>query len=192
MKKYKNAAIALTLSVFNCQNEILPKQDGYLSLNYPESKYQKEEIPVPFTFELNKNSNVNQLRGTKDNTFKTFEIEYPKLKANVFINYSYFSEKDHLKKLILDAQKLTDKHNQVADAIYTEAFENKELRTFGIINKVTGNAASPIQFYVTDSLKHFINGSVYFNVKPNYDSILPAINYLEKDVKTFIGTLKWK
>ena len=59
MKKYKNAAIALTLSVFNCQNEILPKQNGYLSLNYPESKYQKEEIPVPFTFELNKNSNIN-------------------------------------------------------------------------------------------------------------------------------------
>ena len=76
--------------------------------------------------------------------------------------------------------------------VLADARRIKTLGLFLSASQRIGNAASPIQFYVTDSTRHFINGSVYFNVKPNYDSILPAVNYLEKDIKTFIGTLKWK
>ena len=58
--------------------------------------------------------------------------------------------------------------------------------------EVTGNAASPIQFHVTDSVKHFITGAVYFSVQPNYDSIKPAISYLQNDVVRMIESMEWK
>ncbi len=61
-----------------------------------------------------------------------------------------------------------------------------------MVYKVEGDAASSTQFYVTDSTTHFLSGSVYFKTKPNYDSILPAIEYLNKDVQRLIETLRWK
>ena len=57
---------------------------------------------------------------------------------------------------------------------------------------VEGNAATNAQFYVTDSLKNFVTGSVYFYAKPNYDSIMPAASYIKEDMKTLMETLKWK
>jgi len=55
-----------------------------------------------------------------------------------------------------------------------------------------GNVASQSQFYVTDSTRHFLSGALYFETKPNYDSILPAINYIQKDMMHLIESLRWK
>ena len=58
--------------------------------------------------------------------------------------------------------------------------------------EVGGNAATNIQFYVTDSTKNFVTGSLYFYAKPNFDSILPAASYIKADVRKIIETMKWK
>ena len=58
--------------------------------------------------------------------------------------------------------------------------------------EVTGNAASQAQFYVTDSINHFVTGSLYFYAKPNYDSIYPAANYLQKDIRRIMESMEWK
>jgi gliding motility-associated lipoprotein GldD len=49
-----------------------------------------------------------------------------------------------------------------------------------------------VQFYVTDSINHFLSGALYFSSQPNYDSILPAIDYLRSDVRKLLETLRWK
>ena len=58
--------------------------------------------------------------------------------------------------------------------------------------EVGGNAASQSQFYVTDSMRHFLTGSLYFYAKPNYDSILPAAHYLQQDIKHIMETVQWQ
>lgn len=58
--------------------------------------------------------------------------------------------------------------------------------------ELTGPVASQCQFYVTDSSQHFLTGSLYFKVKPNYDSILPAVRYLQKDMIQLVQSLEWK
>jgi len=57
---------------------------------------------------------------------------------------------------------------------------------------VIGNAASQYQFFLTDSIDHFLVGSLYFYAQPNFDSIYPAAVYLEKDIVHLMETLKWK
>jgi gliding motility-associated lipoprotein GldD len=59
------------------------------------------------------------------------------------------------------------------------------------MNNITGNTASQIQFHITDSTHHFINGSLYFYVQPNYDSIMPAIDYIKQDISHLLETFKW-
>ena len=105
---------------------------------------------------------------------------------------TYRPVEDNLKELFLEAEKLTFNHTIKADGISSAPYANKERKVYGSIFEVTGNAASPIQFHVTDSTHHFITGAVYFDVQPNYDSIRPAINYLQNDIIRMIESMEWK
>ena len=92
----------------------------------------------------------------------------------------------------MDAQNITQKHSQKADEITEQPYINPERKVYGMFYEVGGNAASQSQFYVTDSTRHFITGSLYFYTKPNYDSILPAAHYLKRDIQHLMETIKWK
>jgi gliding motility-associated lipoprotein GldD len=61
-----------------------------------------------------------------------------------------------------------------------------------LIYEIGGNAASSIQFFLTDSTKHFIRGALYFNVAPNTDSISPVVDFVKKDIYHMIKTFEWK
>jgi gliding motility-associated lipoprotein GldD len=117
-------------------------------------------------------------------------IEYPKLNAS--INLTYRPVENNLNELFLEAEKLTFNHAIKADGINSIPYENISKKKYGAIYEVTGNAASPIQFHITDSTKNFITGAVYFNIQPNYDSIVPAIKYLQSDIVHLMETLEWK
>jgi gliding motility-associated lipoprotein GldD len=66
------------------------------------------------------------------------------------------------------------------------------VKVYGLIYDIEGNTASSLQFYVTDSTKHFIRGALYFNVRPNIDSVKIVLEFLKKDVLHLIQTLQWK
>lgn len=106
----------------------------------------------------------------------------------------WFLENDrkNLITFLRDAQNFTQKHNIKADGILETVYENPENNSFGMFYEVEGNAASQAQFYVTDSTRHFLTGSLYFYAKPNYDSILPAAHYLQKDIKHIMETVRWR
>ena len=69
---------------------------------------------------------------------------------------------------------------------------NEKSKVYGMMYEVEGNAASNAQFYVTDSTNHFLTASLYFDTRPNYDSILPAVDYVKKDMINLLETLQWK
>lgn len=90
-----------------------------------------------------------------------------------------------------DAQNLTQKHVVKAESITEQPFINAKKQVFGMLYEVTGNAASQTQFYLTDSLHHFVTGAVYFRAKPSYDSLLPASQYLKDDIVRLIESFNW-
>jgi gliding motility-associated lipoprotein GldD len=105
---------------------------------------------------------------------------------------TYKTVNGDIDKLLRDAQKLTYEHVIKADDILEQPFVNKDKKVFGMFYQVDGNAATNSQFYATDSTKHFVTGSVYFYAKPNFDSIMPAADYIKNDMQTLMETLKWK
>lgn len=170
--------------IIGCGEEILPKPKGYLSLTYPKKEYKKLEINRPYSFEIAENSVVKNL---PKNWLK---IEYPNLKASIDITYR--PVKNNLRELLIEAEKLVYEHAIKADQIIGRDYDNKNQKVFGKFAEITGNAASQIQFHVTDSSKHFLKGSLFFYSKPNYDSILPAVAYIKKDMIHIMETLQWK
>jgi len=186
MKTIVNYILILLIffTLFSCKEESFPKPKGYLKLEYPQTNYKKTTLNCPFSFEVPKQTKI------WTNNKCWVKINYPKLNATIDI--TYLPVKNNLKQLFIEAEKLTTKHSIKADKISFIPYTNKEQQVYGKMSNVTGNAASPLQFHITDSTKHFLTGALYFNVQPNYDSILPAINYIEKDLAHLIETIKWK
>jgi len=147
---------------------------------------------LPFTFDKNSQSEdkitVKELAANKS---YGLNINYPKLKGTIYLTYKKVA-KGNLENLLKDAQNFTQEHTLKADEIISTVYENPERRVYGMFYEIGGNAASQSQFYITDSLNHFINGSLYFYTKPNYDSILPAASYLRKDIKHIMESIEWQ
>lgn len=193
MAKFFYLLLILSLSV-SCREATVPKPKAYLRLDYPKAEYVPSNINVPFTFEVNTLATKVALKPIESNTSSYgVNLEYPTLKGTIFLTYKAIeNDRKNLITFLRDAQNFTQKHNIKADGILETVYENPENNTFGMFYEVEGNAASQAQFYVTDSTRHFLTGSLYFYAKPNYDSILPAARYLQKDIKHIMETVRWR
>lgn len=175
--------ILLLVLMGSCGEELLPKPKAMLRLEYPNTPGGTLETDH-FEFQLNALAKVKEQDG------KSLTLEYPKMKGSIFITYK--NVEGNLEKLLSDAQKLSYEHVVKADAIDPKEFINNEEKVYGMFYEVKGDAASQAQFYATDSLRHFVTGSLYFYAKPNYDSIYPAAVYLQNDIQRIMESLKWK
>jgi gliding motility-associated lipoprotein GldD len=188
----KNISIFLVCLLLSCGNDPIPKPKAFLRLEYPKPEYTLVETKLPFTFEKNiLATDVSKIKTTVNGKSQAIDLEYPKLKGTIFLTYKKVT-KDNLKIYLLDAQNITQKHTQKADEIVEQTYINTQNKAYGMFYEVGGNAASQSQFYLTDSINHFVSGSLYFYAKPNYDSILPASEYLKNDIRHIMETLKWK
>ena len=173
-----------TLTTFlSCEENILPKPKAMLRLEYSRPSMVKAETDA-FEFQYNRNADF------KKRNSKSLMITYPEMKAAIFLSYKDVD--DNLSQLITDAERLSYEHAAKADDIRARIYENPEDKVYGTFFEVVGDAASQAQFYVTDSTEHFVTGSLYFSVKPNYDSIYPAAVYLQQDIGRIMETLRWK
>ena len=174
----------LVMSFVSCKNDPIPKPSSHLRLEYPEAKYVRFENECPFTFQMNDAAIV------KGKANCGLEIHYPKMKATLYLSYKPVA--GNIKILLNDAQKLTYEHVIKADDILEQPYLNSNKKVYGMFYSVSGNAATNAQFYVTDSTKNFLDCSVYFYAKPNYDSIMPATSYIKNDMRVLMETLTWK
>lgn len=174
----------MLVSVFGCKDDVLPKPGGMLRLDYPVARYANFEDVCPYGFYMNTNAQI------KPEPNCSYTIHYPKMKATVYLTYKPVN--GNIGNLLRDAQKLTYEHVIKADAITEQPYINPDKDVYGMFYSVGGNAATNSQFYLTDSTKHFVTGSLYFYAKPNFDSIMPAADYIKNDMQTLMETLYWK
>ena len=184
MRRFFVLLCVFTLCFISCKEDVLPKPKGYLSLKYPINSYEKLTLARPYTFQVSNNATV------VDQPKLWMKIKYPKLKATIDI--TYLSIQNNLKELLVESEKLVYKHAvKAAQITAPRDFVNRDKKVFGSLYEITGDAASQIQFHATDSVANFIKGALSFYAKPNYDSIYPAANYLQNDVRRIMETLKW-
>jgi gliding motility-associated lipoprotein GldD len=181
----------LILVVFaSCGSEenAIPRPRGYFRIDFPEKKYQPYTSDCPFTFEYPVYGNLEF--NTRQNQPCWPNIVFPKFKGTIHI--SYLPIESNLPKLLEDSRTITYKHTVRANDISEILVNRPEAKVYGTIYEVTGNAASAIQFHLTDSANHFLRGSLYFNASPNADSLNPVVNFFRKDIDHLIGSLNWK
>lgn len=180
----------LTLTFLGaCKSEYTPKPKGYFRIDLPQKKYQQSLIDIPYTFEYPEYTELS-----KDNSSLSDSFWYNLTNANnkVSIHLSYKKVNNNLAMLTEDSHELAYKHSIKANAINEQLFMNPGKKVYGTIYNIKGNAASPMQFHLTDSVEHFVRGSFYISEIPNYDSLMPVINFYEEDILHLIETFSWK
>jgi len=191
MRKYLNFLSALFLLLtFSCHEEYIPKPHGYFRISFQEKSYHNlDSSALPYRFDIPAYSKVVP---DNDRLAEPFWVNLivPAHKAEV--NISFKKVENNLAKLIEDSRTLAYKHSIKADAINERVFINPEKKVYGTIYMIDGNAASPLQFYLTDSSQNFLRGALYIREVPNIDSLRPVIDFLTPDVIRLIETTEWK
>jgi gliding motility-associated lipoprotein GldD len=171
------------------ENTSAPKPRAFYKLNFPEKKYKTYDNACPFTFQTPVYSVVeNDKNSTAHPCW--LNIFYPLYKAQLYISYNDLN--NDLAKHLEDSRELAIKHQVKASGLDEQVLINDSAHVYGLLYDIAGNSASAIQFYVTDSTKHFLRGSLYFNCPPNIDSLKIVIDYLREDIMHMIKTFKWK
>ena len=180
----------LTIIIYSCSQHYTPKPRGYFRIDLPEKIYTITDSAFPYQFEKPVYTSI-----TKDpySPNEKYWINLNFLPFNATLHISYKQIEGNLITYLEDAHKLVTKHIPKADAIYDSLVVDRDRNLFGLIYEIEGSgAASPYQFFLTDSLSHFVRGALYFNSVPNNDSLEPVINFIKDDIEHLINTFQWK
>lgn len=186
--------IFFLLQIIACNSPYTVRPPGYFRIPLPEKKYQSYNTAAyPYQFDYPDYATVS-----KDSTFFGDETEnpwwininYPQFNASMYISYKDLS-KYNLQKLINDAYNLTNKHTVKANDIKDSLVLNQH-GVSGVFFRVGGDVATKYQFFLTDSIRHFVRGALYFDSTPNADSLLPVSDFLSADMLRLIESWQWK
>ncbi len=178
------------LAFYSCDEPPVPKPMGYFHIEIPaKNEYQHFSSACPFEFDISTLAKMQLTDSIAQPCF--YNLEYPQWKATIHI--SYIPLKNDLKQLIDEEHHRKEKHLALAASITDSSFIFPNKKVSATVFNINGTkTATPLQFFVTDSTKHFFRASLYFYHTPNNDSIQPVIKYIKEDVRRLIKSFEWK
>ncbi|MDR0795351.1 MAG: gliding motility protein GldD [Tannerella sp.] len=167
-----------------------PKPKGYYRIDLPEIHYTGFSLDeLPYSFNVSRLVRVEL--PPSDTSGNWINLAYPALNAKIYCSFHQMGPAD-LPVLEKECRELVSRNARHADAITEQAFENQDLQVYGMLFKIDGETASPVQFLLTDSTTRFFRGALYYECKPNVDSLAPVTSYLNEHVMELIHTFRWK
>jgi len=173
-----------------CKEEIYyPKPLGHFRIDFPDTvEVKKYDGNCNYTYE-----------------YPFFALVQEKSKCNQDIYFPYYKAVLHITNVQFDgskqnnlfyhteySRKLAYEHRVKADAINEKVYQNDSLNVYGVSYEILGNVACNYQFYLTDSTDNFFRGALYFNTKPNIDSVRPVLDFLQENIQSMIESFDWK
>lgn len=178
------------LFLVSCEGDYIPKPRAYPRVSFPQKQYMAFESDCPFSFQFPTYARISPDQ-EGDEALCWMNVEYMPFNAKLHLSYKPLIQEADLEHLIEDAYMFVQKHNVKANMI-DETLINNGTGSGGLYYSLGGNTATSVQFFMTDSTSHFLRGSLYFQCKPNHDSLAPIISFLEKDIERLVQTLRWK
>ena len=176
--------IFLALIVFSCNNNVnLPKQKAYFAPEFEIPTYKKISLDCNYSFNINSQASINNIKNCN------YEIYYKNLNAKIFINQIVLS--NSIEKLLNTFNQKINENSRLSDQIIQSNYVNIDKKIYSKLYSFVGNSPSNIQFYVTNQTDKFLTGSLFFETKPNYDSLFPYIDYIRNDIKKMVDSFRW-
>jgi len=179
----------ILLILAGCSDSSIPKPKAYFRIALPEKEYKPIIANFPYEFEI---PTYSVLIPDSNEHAEPFWANLYFARFNAGIHLTYKPIQGNIANLLEDSRTMAYKHSIKADAIDEKIFVNDSTKIFGTVYIIQGNTASQVQFYITDSVKHFLRGALYFSNHPNKDSLAPVVNFLTDDIVKLIETTWWK
>lgn len=187
MKRIKYIFLLL-ISLSSCI-DYTPKPRGYFRIDLPDPQYTLlPDNKLPYSFELSNQTIVELPPATKAEGW--INLFYPSLQAKIYCSYLPVTPTSY-KEVESESRSLAQRQARESD-IVENTYIDDENKVYATLFEIEGNAASPVQFFITDSAMHFFRGALYFETKLNTDSLMPAIDYVTYDIIHLIETFYWK
>ena len=184
MRKLK-LVVLTALFLGACEGDYTPKPKGYFRIDMPSAEYQEFNTDCPFHFDFNKVASL------KDKGRCWYDIKYPRLEATLQLTYRQVTE-DNLDTLLYEGHELAYKHTVKADGIDEKLYIDEQKRVYGLLYQLKGDAATSMQFFMTDSTDHFLRGVLYYYSSPNADSLKPVNDFMRGEMIRMIESLEWE
>ena len=196
MKTQSNLFVLVIILLISCQSQesYIPKPRMFPKVDFPEKVYQQfDENYCQVKFEYPVYAEV-----VKDSLFFGEETEHPcwfdliipSLNGKIHCSYHSIQSTEEFEGLVEDAFTFSSKHTQKAD-YRDELIIEKPNDVSGIIFEMSGEVATPVHFFLTDSIQHYFRASVYFYNQVNPDSMAPVHEFIKEDVAKMIETFEW-
>ncbi|MDR0694236.1 MAG: gliding motility lipoprotein GldD [Prevotellaceae bacterium] len=192
MKRIREWMIPMVVLLAACNSSTpVPKPHGYLRTDFPDKNYRLFDSPdYPYSFGYPAYATIVPDRQSYRYEPYWINLRMPAFNATVHISYKRIRK--NLPELLDDTYNFVYRHVIKADGITETPFRNDGQKTHGFLYEISGDVASSVQFYLTDSTRHFLRGSLYFMSTPNADSLAPSIAFLTADIQHLMQTMKWK
>ncbi len=167
----------------------IPKPKGYYRIDMPKKAYRLYDSLCPYSFEIPTYASINNDKHMGADPC-WINVNFPQFNAQVHLSYKEIH--NNLDTFLMDSRDFAIKHQVKATGLEETIVLRDSARVYGLVYDISGNTASNVQFYVTDSIHHFMRGALYFNAVPNIDSSKIVVDYLRNDILHLIQTFKWK
>jgi len=186
--KYSPIALLLCTLLIACADDPVPKPHGYFRIDLPEKEYVPWEDEVSFAAEIPVYSRMAKRKAEEG--IRWYDLRFRDQRGTIHLTWTPIQ--GPVMDLIEDAHTFKSTHEAKAVKISSARILRDSSRVFGNIFHVEGDVASPVVFYLTDSTDNFLYGSLYFDVRPNGDSLAPVTERIRDDVQHFARTLEWE
>jgi gliding motility-associated lipoprotein GldD len=184
--------LPLALFLLSCDDDepiYSPKPRGYPRIVFPQKQYRLLDTACAYIFEVPVYSRI--IADPHKNAEPCwYNIEFPAFRATVHLSYKNVN--NDIAKYIDDAHNFANKHQVKATGLNETVVLRDSAKVYGLLFDIAGNTASSVQFYLTDSSRHFLRGSLYFNTVPNIDSLKLVVDFIREDILHLINTARWK
>jgi gliding motility-associated lipoprotein GldD len=171
----------------------VPKPRAYPRVQLPETGYKNfDSSGIPYAFEIPVYSAMEKdTLNIYTRQPNWFNLNFKPFNATLHLTYYKFGNQTQFDSLVDDTRKLVNKHIQRAEDIIEEPLRMSE-NVKGMMFEIEGNTATNLNFYLTDSIRHFMRGALYFNAQANADSTAPVFERMKQDIGHLIKTFRWK
>ena len=178
----------LFLFHFSCdESNYLPREKGFLRLEFEKPTYN--------TF----SDESSALNFIYNDAYSSFEIvsdekivlRYKDIKISIVLSDVKLENISSFEESIQNFYMFLEPHRKKSNQISIKEFTSADNKRFAKVIEMRGQVASPLQFYVTDSINHFLFGSMNIMEKSDYDSIYPSVMYVKNDIFSIIESVNW-
>lgn len=182
--------VFLLILISSCEQEVVqPKPTAYYRIDTPKPSYTSWQSDCPFSFKVS--NQAKMVASSKNGEHCYFDLTYPSFNATIYL--SYLPVDKNLKSLVDQEYTMREKHNSFSTGVVERLYRNSEEKVSALLFDLKGvKAATPLQFFITDSTNHFFRGALYFYNSPNNDSLSPVIKYIRQDIDTLVSSFKWR